>query len=69
MITIYKKKTIPKSMELISFNDIYFNKYTAQMLDEKAKKIIEIIDNSQMVDRYTIRSRFMMWAAKNGWTI
>ena len=45
-------------MELISFNDIYFNKYTAQMLDEKAKNIIEIIDNSQMVDRYTIRSRF-----------
>ena len=58
MITIYKKKTIPKSMELISFNDIYFNKYTAQMLDEKKKNIIEIIDNSQMVDRYTIRSRF-----------
>ena len=45
-------------MELITFNDIYFNKYTAQMLDEKAESIINKIDNSKMVDRYTIRSRF-----------
>ena len=38
MITIYKKKTIPKNMELVVLNDVYFNKYTAEMLDGRQLK-------------------------------
>lgn len=58
MITIYKKKAIPKNMELVVLNDVYFNKYTAEMLDEKAAEIIEKIDHSKMLSKYTISSRF-----------
>ena len=57
MITIYKKKAI-KNMELVALNDVYFNKYTSDMLDEKAANIIKKIDCSEMLDKYTIRSRF-----------
>ena len=57
MITIYKKKAI-KNMELVALNDVYFNKYTSDMLDEKAADIIKKIDCSEMLDKYTIRSRF-----------
>lgn len=41
MITIYKHGQIPKSIEIVKLNDVYFNKYTAQMLDNKANEIIE----------------------------
>ena len=58
MITVYKKGMIPKNMELVSLNDIYFNKYTAEKLDERAVKIIAEIDQTQMLDRFTILSRF-----------
>ena len=39
MITIYKKKAISDPMQLISLNDVYFNKYTVEKLDEKAAEI------------------------------
>lgn len=58
MITIYKKKAIPKNMQLIDLNDIYFNKYTVEKIDEKAAEIIEKIDRSKMLSKYTISSRF-----------
>ncbi len=58
MIAVYKMKTIPKDMELIKLNDIFFNKYTSEKLDEKAIDIIFKIDQSEMVDKFTIRSRF-----------
>ncbi len=58
MIKIYKKNAIPKSMELVSLNDLYFNKYTVDLLDKKAVKIIEQIDDSEMISQYTIKSRF-----------
>lgn len=58
MITIYKKKVIPKNMQLISLNDIYFNKFTFEMLDKRAAEIIKQIDHSEMLDKYTISSRF-----------
>ncbi len=58
MITVYKKKGIPKDLELIRVNDIYFNKYTAALLDEKAKQIIRKIDGSDMLDKFSIGSRF-----------
>ena len=58
MITVYKKKAIPKAVDVIKINDVYFNKYTSEMLDEKAEEIIWEIDQSRMIDRYTISSRF-----------
>ena len=58
MITVYKKKTVPKNEEVIKLNDIYFNKNTAGILNEKAEDVIFQIDKSKMVDQYTITSRF-----------
>ena len=58
MITIYKKKQIPKNMELIVLNDIYFNKFTVSLLNDKAAEIISKIDNSVMLSNYTISSKF-----------
>lgn len=59
MITIYKnKKDIPKNMEYVELNDIYFNQNTAQKLDDRAKKIIEMIDQAELISKYKIRSKF-----------
>ena len=58
MITVYKNKAIDKAKELVSLNDIYFNKNTVELLDERAKDIIKQIDQSEMLSRYTIKSRF-----------
>ena len=58
MITVYKKKTVPKTMELILLNDIFFNKNTVSLLDDRAKPIIEKIDHSKMLSQFTISSRF-----------
>jgi hypothetical protein len=59
VITIFKNKSdIPQNMEYVELNDIYFNQNTASMLDEKAKTIIDIIDKSELVSKYKIRSRF-----------
>lgn len=54
MITIYKKKT--KDIEFL--NDIYFNQNTVELLDERAKSVIKQIDQSEMLSKYTIKSRF-----------
>ena len=58
MITIYKKGTVPKTKELVTLNDIYFNQTTVSLLDERAAGIISAIDSSEMLTRFTIRSRF-----------
>ena len=59
MITIYKnKKDIPKDMEYVELNDIYFNQNTALKLDEKAEEIIEIIDGAKLISQFKIRSKF-----------
>ncbi len=58
MITVYKIKTIPKDMDLIKLNDVFFNKYTVEKLDKKAEEIIKKIDQSQLVNKYTIKPRF-----------
>lgn len=58
MLTVYKKRTIPKDAEVIEFNDVYFNKYTAGRLDERAKDIIKEIDHSNWIGGYSITSRF-----------
>ena len=59
MITIFKnKKDIPREMEYIELNDIYFNQSTSSKLDEKAGKIIEIIDGAKLISKYRIQSKF-----------
>lgn len=58
MITVYKKNAIPKSMEYVSLNDVFFNKYTVDLLDKAAEPIIEEIDHSGITGKYTISSRF-----------
>ena len=51
MITVYKRKTLPKKAELITLNDIFFNKNTAHLLDNKAKSVIMHIDQTEMVNQ------------------
>ena len=59
MITIFKNKAdIPRDMEYVELNDIYFNQNTAPMLDGKAEKIIETIDGARLISKYKICSRF-----------
>ena len=58
MITVYKKKAIPKNMELVILNDIFFNKYTVEKLDDTAAEIIKTIDDSEMLSKYMIKSKF-----------
>ena len=41
MITIYKdKKDIPGNKEYVELNDIFFNKNTVLLLDDRAKKLL-----------------------------
>lgn len=57
MITIFKsKKTTP--YEIITINDTYFNRYTVDILDERAKEIVTRIDESELIDNYTMKSKF-----------
>lgn len=59
MITIFKNKNdIPQEMEYIELNDVYFNQNTALTLDEKAGKLIELIDEARLISRFKICSRF-----------
>ena len=59
MITIFKnKKDIPQDKEYLELNDIFFNQNTAAKLDERAAKYIQIIDGSEFLSKYKIRSRF-----------
>ncbi len=59
MITIFKNKNdIPQDMEYVELNDIYFNQNTVAKLDDKAERIIEIIDESKLIGKYKICSKF-----------
>ncbi|EET60513.1 hypothetical protein BRYFOR_07330 [Marvinbryantia formatexigens DSM 14469] len=59
MITIFKsKRDIPQDKEYIELNDIFFNQNTAGKLDERAAQFIEKIDDSKLLGKYKIRSRF-----------
>ena len=59
MLTIYKnKKDIPSDKEYVELNDLFFNMNTSSMLDDRAKDIIKFIDDSELISRYKIRSRF-----------
>ena len=59
MITIYKnKKDIPDNVEYVELNDVFFNQNTVSKLDDRAKVIVEKIDNSRLIGRYKIESKF-----------
>lgn len=59
MITIYKdKQDIPKNMEYVELNDVFFNQNTVLKLDDKANAIVERIDESELDGKYKIKSKF-----------
>lgn len=59
MITIFKDKNdIPRNMDYVELNDVFFNQNTVSVLDERAGSIIEQIDHSELIGKYKIRSRF-----------
>ena len=59
MLTIYKNKSnIPSDKEYVELNDLFFNMNTSSLLDDRAKDIIKLIDASELISRYKIRSRF-----------
>lgn len=59
MINIYKnKKDIPNNYDLIEYNDIFFNKFTSQLIDDRAKSIISEIDGAKLIGKYKIQSKF-----------
>ena len=59
MITIYKnKKDIPQGMEYVELNDVFFNQNTAGKFDERAADIIARIDDSKLLGKFKIESKF-----------
>lgn len=59
MITIYKdKKDIPRDKEYVELNDVFFNKNTVLVLDDRAQKIIEQIDEAELDGKFKIKSKF-----------
>lgn len=59
MITIFKdKKDIPEDMEYVELNDLFFNQNTVSFIDKQAEKIIEMIDDTKLISKYKIYSRF-----------
>lgn len=59
MITIFRnKQDIPQDVEYVELNDIYFNQSTARKLDDRARKVIGIIDEAKLVSKYKICSKF-----------
>lgn len=59
MITVFKdKKDIPEDMEYVELNDIFFNQNTVAFIDKQAERIIETIDNAELMGKYKICSRF-----------
>lgn len=59
MITIYKnKKDIPSNMDYVELNDVFFNQNTVSKLDERASAIVEKIDESKLIGKYKIESKF-----------
>ena len=59
MITIFKnKKDIPDDMHYVELKDVYFNQNTVSVLDDRAGAIVEKIDNSKLIGKYKIESKF-----------
>lgn len=59
MITIFKnKKDIPGDREYVELNDVFFNQNTATRIDCRASDIVEKIDNSKLIGKYKMESKF-----------
>lgn len=59
MINIYRNKAdFPENLEYVQLNDIYFNEVTFDLLDDRAKKIVKIIDGTEILGKYKVKSRF-----------
>jgi hypothetical protein len=59
VISIYKSKSdIPQDKELVLLNDVFFNKITADKIDDGANSIIYEIDGATRVGKYLIKSKF-----------
>lgn len=59
MLRIFKRKTdIPEDMELVVFNDSFFNRTTSRMVNEDAAAVIAAIDKANLKDKFRIVSRF-----------
>ena len=59
MITIFKnKKDIPDDMHYVELKDVYFNRNTVYVLDDRAGAIVEKIDASRLIGKYKIESKF-----------
>ena len=59
MITVFKnRKDIPSDMEYVEINDLFFNQNTVLKLDSRAKSIIEKIDDSHLIGKFKIESKF-----------
>ncbi len=59
MITIFKdKKDIPADMEYVELNDIFFNQNTVSLMDDRANAIVSKIDESELIGKYKIKSKF-----------
>ncbi len=57
MITIYKNKAyIPKDVELVEWNDLFFNQNIIERLDMRAEDIIRKIDGAVLREDYKIIS-------------
>ena len=52
------KTHIPSDKDYVEMYDYFFNMNTSPLLDDRAKDIIKLIDASEMISRYKIRSRF-----------
>jgi hypothetical protein len=59
VITIYKdKKDIPQNKEYVELNDVFFNKHTVMVLDERANQIVEKIDGAKLDGKFKIKCKF-----------
>lgn len=59
VITVFKnKQDIPKEMDYIELNDLFFNQNTVLIIDEHARRIMEQIDGVKWISKYKISSRF-----------
>ena len=59
MINIYRnQKDFPENLEYVQLNDVYFNEVTFDLLDERAKEIVEKIDGTEILSKYKVKSRF-----------
>lgn len=59
MITIFKdKKDIPREIEYVELNDLFFNQNTVLRLDERAEAVIEQVDQAKPAGKFKIISKF-----------